>query len=137
MLGDQDGLFTTESLVASRPLSQTSKISYNSTSKQNWRWISDTVIISTGWNNTSSNYTVSSFNINDTSLQLVHTHSIDNTLRGELWTESTDYPQMKVHVYSKHVVICYQSIQQGNNIFGIDCWLYFYDNNGFRFITFV
>ena len=41
---------------------------------------------------------------------------------------------MKV-VYSKHIVICYQSIQQGNDIFGIDCWLYFYDDNGFRFIT--
>ena len=66
MLGDQDGLFITESLVASRPLSQTSKISYNSTSKQNWRWLSDTVIISTGWNDISSNYVVSSFNINET-----------------------------------------------------------------------
>ena len=42
---------------------------------------------------------------------------------------------MKIHVYSKHIVICYQSIQQGNDIFGIDCWLYFYDDNGFRFIT--
>ena len=81
MLGDQDGLFITESLVASRPLSQTSKISYNSTSKQNWRWLSDTVIISTGWNDISSNYVVSSFNINETSLQLLHTHSIDTTLR--------------------------------------------------------